>query len=433
MSWEASDDAGAYKVYRSTDGESFKYVGTATGNEYEDSKLRTGTTYYYLVSARKGLRQSDIEKKKAVKITPELEMPELKADISKGVVELEYTKVDGAIAYEIIRDGENIGQVETTTFTDDKAEPNTPHNYEVKAIRYAKQPVYSKSSEKVKVKLRSAPALEIKIRDDDLRFDWDESKHYDNFKFFNGSELLMESDDTEYTLDEFELDKVYDIRLVAYSSENDYQSPPMTKRFKVIEEDMTTEAAIEAACEWGVDIANDDSFSYGTGSTAHRCGCYFCGTNIKRKGKRYEKTYCCNPFVHACYAHGAGDPQMLKTCQRGGAAGMNSSDYTRYGTWKNVGKPSISNLQRGDVLVRPDHVMLYLGDGDIVHAAAETWGPDGIKVGRAQPFYGKVQFVVRYTGTGRGTMYSIKDVDENGNIIEDEAAESDDTDKEESE
>jgi hypothetical protein len=143
--------------------------------------------------------------------------------------------------------------------------------------------------------------------------------------------------------------------------------------------------------------------------------------NIKGKSKvnghSYEKTYCCNPFVHACYAHGAGDPAMLKACRDGHGIAMTTKSFTRYGHWKNVGKVSKGNLRKGDVLVRSNHVMMYIGDGQIVHASGGGWDAGSIRVtnlgGR------KYSFVMRYTGNGRGTKYVIKEVDDLGNPVED--------------
>ena len=168
------------------------------------------------------------------------------------------------------------------------------------------------------------------------------------------------------------------------------------------------EEAINAACDWAVMIANDNSFTYGVGDRAHRFGCYFCDTNIRKKGAElvdghsYEKTYCCNPFVHAAFAHGAGDAGMLADCQKGTGVTMKESSYTKYGTWVNAGKPSYSNLQRGDVLVKSNHVVLYIGNGQIVHAAGEGWGDGSIKVqDLSTSYYSTFSFVMRYTGTGK--------------------------------
>ena len=418
LSWNESDKADGYRVYRSKDNKDFEYIGSTNENKYTDKNLRTGDTYYYSVCARNGVLQSKNEKEHIAEATPSLGVPDVKIDTSKGNVELKISDIDGAIGYEIIRDGEKLQQISETTFTDTAADPDKKHKYEVRAVRYKKNPVYSEASKASEVELHSVPNFTIDVRGDTLHLEWGKSDYYDNYKVYNNEDLITETNGYDHTIKDYKVGETYDIRIVGYSSESSIQSPESERRFQVVEAPMDNKGAINAACEWGVDIANDDSFAYGTGRIAHSCGCYFCGTNIRKKGKKYEKTYCCNPFVHACYAHGAGDPQMLKTCKAGGSVGMELRDYTRYGTWKNLGKPKLANLQRGDVLVRPDHVMLYIGNGDIVHAAEETWGPDGIKVGKAAPFYNKVDFVVRYTGSGSGTMHAIKDVDEDGNFID---------------
>ena len=138
-------------------------------------------------------------------------------------------------------------------------------------------------------------------------------------------------------------------------------------------------------------------------------------------GHSYEKTYCCNPFVHACFAHGAGDENMLADCRRGRGVAMSAKSFTRYGHWENVGKPAASNLHRGDVLVKSNHMVLYVGDGQIAQATGIRggWGPINISVSNLGSRYSKYSFVMRYTGTGRGVKRVIQEIDENGNVIED--------------
>ncbi|MBQ6621232.1 MAG: C40 family peptidase [Mogibacterium sp.] len=169
----------------------------------------------------------------------------------------------------------------------------------------------------------------------------------------------------------------------------------------------TNAEAIEAACNWAVALACDNTFNYGTGDRAHRYGCYFCDTNIKKKGSEpvdghtYERTYCCNPFVHAAFAHGAGDAVLLADCEKGSGIGMSKSSYTRYGCWADRGKPAYSQLHRGDVIVKSNHVVLYLGDGKIVQAAGEGWGENSITVSNfSESYYNTFSYVMRYTGTG---------------------------------
>lgn len=420
LSWEAAKGASGYRIYRSKDGKSYRYVGSTAETTYKDKGLRTGTTYSYRVAARDGFVTSDTKEQTPAEVTPELEVPTLKADTTKGSVELSFSEVDGATNYIIIRDGEEIDKVEDTSYVDAGAEPDKVHKYEVRAMRYKKDPVIGKFSNSEEVELHAIPDFEIRADESDIMIKWASSDYYSTYKLYNGDQLLQESDGTDFDIEDYKDTDIYDIKLIGYSEDGKLQSPPQTRRFKVSEEDMDNEGARRAACDWGLMIAADDSFAYGAGDTAHRCGCYFCGTNRAKKGPGYEKTYCCNPFVHACYAHGAGDPQMLSTCQNGGSVGMNSSDYTRYGNWINIGKPAYDDLEMGDVFIYEGHVMLYVGDDLIVHAAAEGWGPNTIRTDSARVWYDSdIRFVMRYTGTGSGTMYKIRDVDEKGNFIED--------------
>lgn len=137
----------------------------------------------------------------------------------------------------------------------------------------------------------------------------------------------------------------------------------------------------EGAVAWAIKIANDNSFHYGNGANAHRNGCYFCGTQPAKK-QRYvigwEKTYCCNPFVHAAYAHGGKEPTMYKKCK-----GFGSYDWEDYKTSKlfaKLGHPAKSTLVKGDVLCFDGHVAMYIGNGQLVEAASED---DGVKYSRS--------------------------------------------------
>lgn len=144
---------------------------------------------------------------------------------------------------------------------------------------------------------------------------------------------------------------------------------------------------IDGTCEWAVKIANDNSFHYGactqhSGSPkaavnkskkfcSHHEGCYFCGTNEGRKSKYivgYDKTYCCNTFVTAAFAHGGGEPAQLNRCKA--ANSMWVTDYPKSKLFKSLGKPALADLQKGDVLCAGSHVALYIGDGKIAEAGS---------------------------------------------------------------
>lgn len=179
---------------------------------------------------------------------------------------------------------------------------------------------------------------------------------------------------------------------------------PVTKTVNVTCRKSTRQEQIDGAVAWAIKIANDNSFTYGTGQGAHHFGCYFCGTNYgprkyTKPSKRYRKTYCCNPFVHAAFAHGAQQPKMLKACRKGSGIGLEKSTFYRYGCWKCVGKPSYKRLQRGDVLLKSTHVAMYIGKGKMVEASGGNWSASSIAVRKmSQSRYNGFTYVMRYTG-----------------------------------
>ncbi|MBQ6623372.1 MAG: InlB B-repeat-containing protein, partial [Mogibacterium sp.] len=154
---------------------------------------------------------------------------------------------------------------------------------------------------------------------------------------------------------------------------------------------------VRAAISWAIKIAADDSFSYGKKPQTSKVGCYFCGTNcgpVKyRKPKGYEKTYVCMTFVHAAYAHGAEDPEILRECQTGSnCLALENTNFTHYHCWDKVGlcrNLSINDLEPGDVIVwyaadnNSGHMSMYMGDNTIVDctsSVSNVWGPDAIAV-----------------------------------------------------
>ena len=175
---------------------------------------------------------------------------------------------------------------------------------------------------------------------------------------------------------------------------------------------------IRAAIAWAVKIANDNSFSYGKKPQTSKVGCYFCGTNQRNKPKGYEKTYVCLTFVHAAYAHGAGDPELLKDCKAGKhCITASNTNFSRYSCWKKVGLAknlSVSDMQPGDVIVTYSptgvsngHVAMYIGGNQIVDAEGikDCWGPNSIAVRdkagsmlRGAARHSGNSYVMRYVG-----------------------------------
>lgn len=162
---------------------------------------------------------------------------------------------------------------------------------------------------------------------------------------------------------------------------------------------------IADAITWAKKVAENNSFHYGYGKHSHHNGCYYCGTQHLKKGhgiKRYETTYCCNPFVGAAWAHGGCVPEALKLCEDCDSWDF-GTDKGSYEKSKLFDKVSLKSLKKGDVLCSDRHVALYIGNGKVVQAGHEddnvehskSWN-DSIAVGtwdgykRAYRFNGKV-------------------------------------------
>lgn len=132
------------------------------------------------------------------------------------------------------------------------------------------------------------------------------------------------------------------------------------------------------SARWAKKIANDNTFHYGNGLHSHHNGCYYCGTQPKSKQKhvvQWQKTYCCNPFVTASYAHGGKEPFMLDLCKRGKS--YMAPQFKKCELFANLGHPDQSKLKVGDVLCATGHVAIYLGNNKIAEACMSDDGKPG--------------------------------------------------------
>lgn len=175
-------------------------------------------------------------------------------------------------------------------------------------------------------------------------------------------------------------------------------------------------SVVNGACAWAVDIAANDNFHYGKKPNSQHNGCYFCGTQMLTGGRSkagvemYEFSYCCNPFVHAAFAHGGNEQTMLQVCKRGSSYDYHlGRGYDTSPLFAKLGVPAMGQLKKGDVLCTDNHVMLYLGGGRIVEA---TGGDDNVPYSAkwnnsirvcdlSSSTYAKVHGVYRYIGDGR--------------------------------
>lgn len=141
-------------------------------------------------------------------------------------------------------------------------------------------------------------------------------------------------------------------------------------------------SVVNGAVAWGIQIAADNRFHYGIKPYSQHNGCYFCGTQTLIGGRsklgvvNYEFSYCCNPFVHACFAHGGNEQTMLQVCQNGSSYDYHDGrGYDVSPLFAKLGHPDMSLLKKGDVICWNNHVVLYIGNGQIVES---TGGDDNV-------------------------------------------------------
>ena len=121
----------------------------------------------------------------------------------------------------------------------------------------------------------------------------------------------------------------------------------------------------------------------------------------------YEFSYCCNPFVHAAFAHGGNEKTMLQVCKNGSSYDYHlGKGYDVSPLFVKISKPSMSQLKKGDVLCSSNHVVLYLGNGKIAEAAggddnvpySDKWNNSIRVCTYTESRYSGVHGVYRYIG-----------------------------------
>ncbi len=444
LKWGAQSGVKKYQVYRSTSkGGKYKLLKTSTKNTYKDTHVQTGITYWYKVRAVKGLRRGAFSA--IVKGVPRLKKPDFHAASRPEGAKLTAGKVNGAQGYIFYKGGKVLRTQSSRVYTDKGAPAMDPAIYKVVAYRnvkgkrqispVSKQLPASKITVKVKLVGTKLPGT-IKSTSDFKKTGYISSNYpfvgveigivRDNKwvrkyqrKGLNTKGLNLSNADSSFTFKNLPSGS-YKFRIYVHFEDgvvHTLLNHPFTVNRTYGNPNLKGAAG---AVAWAKDVANDDSFAYGTGRASHSAGCYFCGTNepikksrVKNQGgtwsNRWNMTYCCNPFVFAAYAHGAKNAKMLKACSNGACGGMEPDDWTSYGCFKTVGatkKVAYSSLKAGDVIIsaeNPNHVWMFCGNGQYVEAGYEGWGAGTIAVkNNAAGNYSRYQKrgcnVMRYTG-----------------------------------
>lgn len=439
LTWDKASGASKYVVYRAEEGEPYTEIATVKKTKFKDKDLTAGTAYKYKVKANNIFKSS--EKGATASVTPQLEKtPKAAAVVKKGKAEITVKRIPGASGYVFIRNNERVKNIipgetkedakvwagddsvviekDAVTFVDEQAKPGEEQIYTVMA--------YSGDSERlsneVSVTIVPAGVMKAEISDTNpgkVVVSWDAEDQYTSFKLYDGDKnLLTETEGHEYSFDVKEGD--YKFRLIGLDS-NGVESPPAVQSFKIEDVEMDNELARQAACDWAVQIANDDSFNYGTKGPANHAGCYFCGTQgykqkiAKKKGihRSFAKTYCCVTFVTAAFAHGAKDPYVYDVCSHRhtlewlvGCNHISKCGKSKgYQNFRYLGHIPRDQLIPGDVLSSSNHAKIYIGDGLEAEATGGGWSSRSIRV-EGLEYQGKFK-VFRYVGSGSGNVFKI--------------------------
>ncbi len=152
VKWDAVGGAGAYNVYRKTDGTSWRKIGKASSTSYSDKTAESGMTYQYTVRAYKGSNISAYRDGKSILY---LSKPVLKSagNTSKGV-KVAWNSVKGAMGYNVYRkttgNWSRIGTSLTSDYTDKNIKKNTTYTYTVRALKGATMSGYDTKGKSVK-------------------------------------------------------------------------------------------------------------------------------------------------------------------------------------------------------------------------------------------------------------------------------------------
>ena len=454
LKWKKASRAKKYIVYRSLKKDSgYKKIAKVKKTSFTDKNLQTGQKYWYSVRAV-GKKHKKGKRSKRVSAVPKLETPSFQVSGFYEGIQLDVGAVSGATGYKVKRDGEFL--TDKRSYLDEDTVIGESHEYSVVAYREANGKTYKSdvngnktaARQEINVKLNGANKVEnphFKGYSYSIRGSIDSTTYIKKVEIGVTNEIDGEwaSDTTHYKKSKvnkrsFSLSGAADnaVRFGTLAEGTYYYTIIATltdgsvwelrhQKFEVIPEpepvypaSVTTGA--KNAIKWAKQIANDDSFTYGKGSRSHHGGCYYCGTNVNgpkkaKKGSKWEKTYCCNPFIFAAYAHGAKDPAILKACKRGECGGMTPKDWIKYGCFAKVGqckKVAFSKLLPGDVILSDKkkkgqwhHVIMYIGDDRYVDAGWEGWGSNtiGIRSGMKETYKKHFKkysscYVMRYTG-----------------------------------
>lgn len=140
LTWNKVVKATGYEIYRSAyAGKKFRKIGSTKKNEFTDTTVQNGKTYYYKVSAIRKKQKSVTSKQSDVKAAyMKPGAPGVSGSYVKKKIKLTWNKVEGAEVYYIYKKNtkgkfEKIGETNKLYYMDKKVEKDKSYFYRVTA------------------------------------------------------------------------------------------------------------------------------------------------------------------------------------------------------------------------------------------------------------------------------------------------------------
>ncbi|MDD5903177.1 MAG: leucine-rich repeat protein [Oscillospiraceae bacterium] len=196
LKWTAVDGASKYWIYRSTDGEEYKYYDMTTKTSYTNTGAKSGTKYYYKVKAVAVVNKNNVPSaySNSKNLITTLKAPTLYGTCYNSRPFIRWASVDGADRYWIYRstDGKNFKYYETVKnceYRDSNCFLGTTYYYKVKAVcaesSYANSPLSAVKSIK---SVPDAPYLNIKLNNNKPMISWEASAFADKYWIYRSTD-----------------------------------------------------------------------------------------------------------------------------------------------------------------------------------------------------------------------------------------------------
>ena len=143
LSWNAVKGADKYWIYRSTDGENFKYYDRTSKTSYTNNSTATAKRYWYKIKAVKVVNGKDIASAYSNSdfVWTTTKAPTLSITTYKGDPKITWKAVPDADLYWVFRstDGEKFfhcKETKDTSYIDKNVKPGTKYYYKVQAVAH---------------------------------------------------------------------------------------------------------------------------------------------------------------------------------------------------------------------------------------------------------------------------------------------------------